>query len=97
MGTLKEGWGHSIKDTIALPEKVELQNVTKIMCGGIHNSAITQDGSLYTWGCGSDGRMGHPEYEGHNYLYKESLPKKVESLKNVKDVWSSYYHMVAIA
>ncbi len=97
LGTLKQGWDHSIKDCLSLPAKVDLPNVVQVACGGIHNSAITQDGSLYTWGCGSDGRLGHPEYEGHTYLYKESLPKKVEALRNVKDVCSSYYSMGAIA
>ena len=85
-----------MKDNIALPQKVDIKNVVKVICGGIHQSAICEDGSLWTWGCGSDGRLGHPEYEGHVYLYKESLPKKVESLKNVRDVSSSYYHMIAI-
>lgn len=71
--------------------------MVKVVCGGIHQSAILSDGSLWTWGCGSDGRLGHSEYEGQTYLYKESLPKKVEALSNVKDVACSYYHMVAIA
>jgi regulator of chromosome condensation len=50
------------------------------MCGGIHNSALTKTGELYTWGCGSDGRLGHPEIGAANYLYKESLPKKLMAL-----------------
>ena len=97
LGTLKQGWDHSIKDSLSQPAKVDLPNVVKVVCGGIHNSAMTRDGELYTWGCGSDGRLGHPEYQGYTYLYKESLPKKVEALKNVKDVCSSYYSMGAIA
>ncbi len=43
-----------------------------MVCGGIHNSALTLDGRVFTWGCGSDGRLGHLEYEGHTFLYKES-------------------------
>jgi len=50
-------------------------------------------GSLFTWGCGSDGRLGHPEVEGHRYLFKEPVPRKVDTLEdhNVVDISSSYY------
>jgi regulator of chromosome condensation len=41
---------------------------------------MTVNGELYTWGCGSDGRLGHPDYGGAVYLYKESHPKKIEIL-----------------
>ena len=72
--------------------------VVKVISGGIHASLLTESGQLYTFGCGSDGRLGHPDYEGYNYLYKESKPKLVEALvgKKVTDVQSSYYHMMAI-
>ena len=30
-----------------------------------------------TFGCGSDGRLGHPEIGSHKYLYKEPYPKVV--------------------
>lgn len=65
----------------------------KIISGGIHSALLTLNGQLYTWGCGSDGRLGHPEYEGFVYLYKESRPKLVEAFKNKKviDAESSYY------
>ena len=73
----------------------------KIISGGIHKAIMTEEGDLYTFGCGSDGRMGHPEYEGYVYLYKESQPKRVEffagSGKKILDVQSSYYHMMALA
>ncbi len=44
----------------------------KIISGGIHSAALDDKGSLYTWGCGSDGRLGHPEHGNAKYLYKES-------------------------
>ncbi len=65
--------------------------------GGIHNSVVTREGELLTFGCGSDGRIGHPECEGHRYLYKEGYPRKVEGLPGkVKKVSLSYYHGVVI-
>lgn len=81
-----------------LPEGVTPK---KIVSGGIHSAMLSEQGDLYTFGCGSDGRLGHPEYEGFVFLYKESHPKKVEYFsKNdlkVLDVSSSYYHMMALA
>ena len=73
----------------------------KVVAGGIHAAILSEEGELFTYGCGSDGRLGHPEYEGYVYLYKESQPKRVElfaaSGQKVIDVSSSYYHMMALA
>ena len=46
--------------------------VKQLICGGIYTSLVTRDGIFMNFGCGSDGRLGHPEVEGHRYLYKES-------------------------
>lgn len=35
-----------------------------------------------TFGCGSDGRLGHKEILNHKYLYKEAYPKEIEDFKN---------------
>lgn len=46
--------------------------------GGIHSAILMENGELRTFGCGSDGRLGHPDIGTHKYLYKEKDPKKVE-------------------
>lgn len=72
--------------------------VQKLVCGGIHNQALTTDHQIYSWGCGSDGRLGHPESDGHRYLYKEETPRRVQfsAPRKVLDLASSYYHVLAI-
>ena len=45
--------------------------------GGIHSAILSDDGAILTFGCGSDGRLGHPESSDHRYLYREGLPRKI--------------------
>jgi regulator of chromosome condensation len=72
--------------------------VLKLICGGIHNQCITKDQSVYSWGCGSDGRLGHPESDGHRYLYKEEEPRRIDFDNNqkVKDLSAGYYSVAAV-
>eukprot|EP00003_Mantamonas_plastica_P032458 TRINITY_DN881_c0_g1_i4.p2 TRINITY_DN881_c0_g1~~TRINITY_DN881_c0_g1_i4.p2 ORF type:complete len:182 (+),score=52.39 TRINITY_DN881_c0_g1_i4:623-1168(+) len=67
------GFGDGYKYQISQPEMLECYTtpqpiqldddivVTNVQAGGIHSCLMDIDGNLYTWGCGSDGRMGHPE------------------------------------
>ena len=50
--------------------------------GGIHSAWLDSDNQIYTFGCGSDGRFGHPEIQNAKYLYKEITPKLVFFIKN---------------
>jgi alpha-tubulin suppressor-like RCC1 family protein len=50
----------------------EIGPIKKVICGGIHSAILSENGQLYTFGCGSNGRLGHPEFKGFVYLYKES-------------------------
>ncbi|KAL0485043.1 E3 ubiquitin-protein ligase HERC [Acrasis kona] len=69
----------------------------KFVSGGIHSQVLDVNNNLYSFGCGSDGRLGHPEGEGHRYLYKEGVPKLIESIKgSVLHVDSGYYHVIAV-
>ena len=38
---------------------VDLQNVKQVSCGFRHTACITEDGSVYTWGEGRNGQLGH--------------------------------------
>ena len=43
--------------------------------------------------------MGHPECEGHRYLYKEGYPRKIEgelAKFQVVDIAASYYHCLCL-
>lgn len=95
--------GHGDSKDQTLPKAIEYFSkenirVRQFIAGGIHSSCLAEDGTLYTFGCGSDGRLGHPEKGNHKYLYKEKFPKAIEALKGVKveKAFSSYYHMIAL-
>lgn len=84
--------------TVLPPEYFNNEAVTSISAGGIHSAAATGSGDVYTWGCGSDGRLGHPEGQGHRYLFRSDIPKKVEGLPKGSQavVKCSYYHSAAL-
>ena len=95
--------GHGDTKDQNLPKLMEffVQENIKIktfIAGGIHSACLGENGILYTFGCGSDGRLGHPEKGSHKYLYKEKFPKPVEGLKGhkVEKSFCSYYHMIAL-
>ena len=52
----------------------------KPVCGGIHSAALDDAGRVWTWGCGSDGRLGHSDQLGHRYLYREGQPRPVTAM-----------------
>ena len=52
-------------------------HVTHIGASRAHSLAITEEGSLYTWGCGKDGKLGHGGSE------PEWLPRRVSSTLTV--------------
>lgn len=74
-------------------------NAIKVAAGGIHSALLSNDGSVFTFGCGSDGRLGHPESSDHRYLYREGIPRKIETLEGweVKDLCCSYYQNICVA
>jgi len=93
--------GHGDTKDISTPKQIQYLIGTKVIkcfSGGIHTAVLTQDNKCLTFGCGSDGRLGHKESEDLNVLYKESKPREIEyfSNKNVIDLSCSYYHCIAL-
>jgi len=69
----KEAWTHEEKALYGTPILIQTaEPIKSVINGGIHSAILTVTGRVYTFGCGSDGRLGHPGFEGHRYLYKES-------------------------
>lgn len=96
-----ETWTHANPADEKVPKRVEFLKDAKaraVVCGGLHTGVVTVDGVLYTFGCGSDGRLGHVKSGMHKVLYKQAVPKIVETFKGkfIEAVASSYYHMIAI-
>ncbi|XP_064402454.1 uncharacterized protein LOC135348191 [Halichondria panicea] len=104
-------WGDGYKGKLGLgsqeskelPTKINPSSfggecVISVVCGGIHSAAVTREGGVFTWGCGSDGRLGHPEAKGHRYLFRSDVPRRVEGLpSNCIAVDCSYYHTAALS
>ena len=76
------GWGaygmlgHGDRQTQLLPKKIEAlagQRIVAVSAGGYHSLARTADGSVWSWGQGACGMLGHGDQQG------QLLPKKVEA------------------
>ena len=52
--------------------------VVQVACGDFHTGAISDQGRLFTWGKGDDGRLGHDSLEN------ELLPRPVQALSSLK-------------
>ena len=91
-GQLGLGYTSASDERIAIPptKLTSLSDVVSISTGGEHSAAITADGSLYTWGAGTSGQLGHGNTEDLN------VPTKVESLSNVIGVSLGYNSSAAI-
>ena len=65
--------------------------VTQIAAGARHSCAVTDDGSLFTWGSGSFGRLGHGDEE------HEFAPRRVATIiEPVAMVAAGEHHSAAV-
>ena len=62
--------GQGKSESRAEPGRVAGLDTTTVLeaaAGGIHSAARDSSGTAWTWGCGSDGRLGLPGARGHRY------------------------------
>lgn len=57
-------------------DKIALESVEEISCGAYHVAVLTSKNEVYTWGKGSNGRLGHGDLEDRK------TPTLVEALKD---------------
>ncbi|XP_045811476.1 PH, RCC1 and FYVE domains-containing protein 1-like [Trifolium pratense] len=57
-------------------DKIALESIEEIACGAYHVAVLTSKNEVYTWGKGSNGRLGHGDVEDRK------TPTLVEALKD---------------
>ena len=87
--------GHGDYQDQLLPKKVEAfagRCVVAVSAGAAHSLAITADGSLWSWGWGRDGQLGHADQQ------RQLLPKKVEAFagRRVIALSAAQWHNLAL-
>jgi E3 ubiquitin-protein ligase HERC2 len=87
--------GHGSKRSEAIPKEImSLKSVQpkSIYCGDAHSACISSKNTIYTWGKGSYGRL------GHGFTEDFFRPEVVEELINkyIEDAYLGAYHTFAI-
>lgn len=74
--------GHGNYENEEYPKRIESLEgkPIKVGSGWGHNILLMEDGSVYSWGHGDDGALGHGDFK--SYL----TPKKIKALENVNIV-----------
>ena len=67
--------------------------VVSIAAGADFSAAVTEDGGLYTWGCGDDGKLGHMSYR---HGKTAALVWSLNARHSVRKVACGKSHMVTI-
>lgn len=95
------GWGaygqlgHGNEKDQKVPRLIaalKLKPVAQMSCGYYHSACCTDDGMLYTWGCGEDGQLGHGD------VLNSIVPRMVKALRDkiTVQIQCGYYHTLAI-
>ncbi|CAM9820772.1 unnamed protein product [Chrysoparadoxa australica] len=80
------------QDAPVLVEALQGKPVVSIACGSGHTLVTLEDGVIYTWGRGDDGRLGHGD-QGWKYV-----PRAVQALSGKRTVQATCgsYHTAAV-
>lgn len=88
--------GHSSESNCHYPRLVETllgKQPRQVSCGGFHTAVVTEDGSLYTFGGGEHGQL------GHNDRVNKLKPTLVQALEGifVSQITCGWSHSVALS
>lgn len=67
-----------------------LRDITQVRVGGAFVATVTKEGTVYTWGCGSYGRLGNGG-TGHKLL-----PVVATGVNDVKKLVVGHYHVLVL-
>ncbi|KAL3771565.1 hypothetical protein ACHAWU_003740 [Discostella pseudostelligera] len=58
VGQLGMGWGITEARTPRILVNLRGKSMNMLACGGLHSVALTEEGSVYSWGCSDEGTLG---------------------------------------
>ncbi|MFC1745905.1 RCC1 domain-containing protein [Candidatus Riflebacteria bacterium] len=88
------GWLYcgSAPSNSKIPTQVTgLSDIKAIAAGGYHCIALKSDGTVWAWGQGSNGQLGH----GASSLSQQNTPVQVSGLSSVTSIAAGAYHTLA--
>eukprot|EP00743_Colponemidia_sp_Colp-15_P004531 GILK01004885.1.p1 GENE.GILK01004885.1~~GILK01004885.1.p1 ORF type:complete len:1295 (-),score=295.34 GILK01004885.1:364-3981(-) len=71
--------------------------IRQIACGGFHTAALTDTGSVWTWGDGRLGQLGHGSVNGFQSQFTPSCIESLEGSVSIKEIACGLHHTVALA
>ena len=83
------GGGQSGDEDVLLPSKVETfvdkeVKIVQVECGDSHVVALTEDGQVFTWGCGEHGRLGLGSEDDVSVPRPVTIPKGWSNISAIK-------------
>ncbi len=95
------GIGGSITTTAVLQQVKKadgttLGNIVKISSGLEHTLALTKDGEVYAWGCGTSGQLGQGNNTNSNVAIKVKNPLGTDTINNIIDISAGKEHSVLL-
>jgi hypothetical protein len=67
-------------DAVRVSANARWRNAHQVACGDYHTLALLENGMVYSWGKGSEGRLGHGLPEEENQLQ----PKRIAALERYR-------------
>jgi alpha-tubulin suppressor-like RCC1 family protein len=69
-------------------------NVKQVVLADFHTTVCTEDGQVYTFGCGSHGRLGHGDKDEHKF--SPVMVQALEGKKHITQVQQERYNTMAL-
>jgi alpha-tubulin suppressor-like RCC1 family protein len=70
--------------------------VSRVACGWFHSALLTDDGSMFTWGCGQQYQLGHGDSVNHDQPTRVSLDH-VDTRLRIAEVSLGWTHSIALS
>lgn len=103
-------WGCNQRGQLGLGKEIEQSaepkpiaslvgnKIVRIAAGAEHSLAVSESGEVYSWGCGSDGRLGHKRFKGLALKdeWKPRLLRQLET-KSIQSISAGQMHSACVS